>query len=98
MKVKVTQSCPTLCDPLDYTVPGQNTGMGSLSFLQGIFPTQGSNPGLLHYRRIIYHLSHQGSWKQLRDSEGQGGLTCCSSWGHKESDLAEQLHNSYGKY
>ena len=38
--------------------PGQNTGMGSLSRLQGIFPTQGSNPGLPHYRRILYQLSH----------------------------------------
>ena len=41
--------------------PGQNTGVGSLSLLQGIFPTQGSNPGLLHYRRILYQLSHKGS-------------------------------------
>ena len=41
--------------------PGQNTGVGSLSFLQGIFPTQGSNPGLLHCRGIPYQLSHQGS-------------------------------------
>ena len=40
---------------------GQNTGVGSQSILQGIFPTQGSNPGLLHCRRILYHLSHQGS-------------------------------------
>ena len=40
---------------------GQNTGGGSLSLLQGIFPTQGSNPGLLHCRCILYHLSHQGS-------------------------------------
>ena len=36
---------------------GQNTGMGSLSLLQGIFPTQGSNPGLLHCRPILYQLS-----------------------------------------
>ena len=35
--------------------PGQNTGVGSLSLLQGIFPTQGLNPGLLHCRRILYH-------------------------------------------
>ena len=40
--------------------PGQNTGVGSISFLQGIFPTQGSNPGLLHYRRILYQMSYQG--------------------------------------
>ena len=41
--------------------PGQNTGVGSLSLLQGIFPTQGLNPGLLHCRRILYHLNHKGS-------------------------------------
>ena len=41
--------------------PGQNTGVGRCSLLQGIFPTQGSNPGLLHCRRILYQLSHQGS-------------------------------------
>ena len=41
--------------------PGQNTGMGSLSLLQGIFPTQGLNPGLLHCRWILYQLSHKGS-------------------------------------
>jgi len=40
--------------------PGQNSGVGSLSLLQGIFPTQGSNPGLLHCRRILYQLSYQG--------------------------------------
>ena len=41
--------------------PGQYTGVGSLSLLQGIFPTQGSNPGLLHCRQILYQLSHKGS-------------------------------------
>ena len=41
--------------------PGQNTRVGSLSLLQGIFPTNGSNSGLLHYRQILYHLRHQGS-------------------------------------
>ena len=40
---------------------GQNTGVGSLSLLQGIFPTQGSNPGLPHCRQILYQLSHRGS-------------------------------------
>ena len=38
---------------------GQNTGVGSLCFLQGIFPTQGSNPGLLHCKWILYQLSHK---------------------------------------
>ena len=41
--------------------PGQNTGVGSLSLLQGIFPTQGLNPGLPHCRGILYQLRHQGS-------------------------------------
>ena len=41
--------------------PGQNTGVGSLSLLRGIFPTQGSNPGLLHCRQILYQLNHKGS-------------------------------------
>ena len=44
-----------------WNCPGQNTVVGSHSFLQGIFPTQGSNPGLLHCRWILYQLSHQGS-------------------------------------
>ena len=45
--------------------PGQNTGEGSLSLLQGIFPTQGSNPGLPHCRQILYQLSHKGSSRIL---------------------------------
>ena len=65
-----TQSCLTLCDPMDCSPPGsyvhgdspaKNTGVGSLSLLQQIVPTQGSNPGLPHCRRILYLLSHQGS-------------------------------------
>ena len=50
-------------DSLPSEPPGKskNTGLGSLSLLQGIFPTQGSNPGLPHYRWILYCLSHQGS-------------------------------------
>ena len=41
--------------------PGQNTGVDNLSLLQGIFPTQGLNPGLPHCRQILYQLSHKGS-------------------------------------
>ena len=41
--------------------PGQNTGVGSLFLLQGVFPTQGSNPGLPHCRQTLYQLSHKGS-------------------------------------
>ena len=63
-EVKAAQSCMTLCDSMDcspWNSPGQNTGVGSLSFLQGIFPTQGSNSGLPHCRQILYQLSHKGS-------------------------------------
>ena len=58
-EVKVTQSCPTLCDPMNS--PGQNTGVDSHSLFQGFFPIWRSNPGLPHCRPILYQLSHQGS-------------------------------------
>ena len=65
VKVKVTQYCPTLCDPRDYTVHGilqaRILEMGSHSLLQRIFPIQGLNPDLPHCRRILYQLNHQGS-------------------------------------
>ena len=63
VKVKVAQLCLTLCDTMDspWNSLGQNAGVGSLSLLQGIFPTQGSNPGLLHCRQILYQLSYNGS-------------------------------------
>ena len=57
VKVKDAQSCPTLCNPKNSL--GQNTGMGSLSLLQWIFPTQELNWGLLPCRRILYQLSYQ---------------------------------------
>ena len=41
--------------------PGKNTGVGCHALLQGIFPTQVSNPGLPHCRQILYQLSHKGS-------------------------------------
>ena len=47
---------------------GQNTGVGSLSLLQGIFPTQGPNPGILHHKQIPCQLSHQGSpWRTVEE-------------------------------
>ena len=46
--------------------PGKNTGVGSLSLLQGIFSNQWSNPGLSHCRWLLYHLSHQGSPRILK--------------------------------
>ena len=57
----VVQLCLTLCDPTSLLSPGKNTRVGCQALLQGIFPTQGSNPGLLHCRQILYCLSYQGS-------------------------------------
>ena len=63
-----SESCSVMSDSLrpnglysPWDSPGQNTGVGCLSLLQGIFPTQGSSPGLPHCRWILYQLSHQGS-------------------------------------
>ena len=55
--------------------PGQNTGVGSLSLLQGIFPTQGSNPGLPRCRRILYQLSHKVQREVLLSSRRRPSLT-----------------------
>ena len=76
-KVKVTRSCRTLCNPMDCSLlgssvhgdsPGKNTGVGCHALLQGIFPIQGFNPGLLHCRQILYYLSHQEKPKNIRVS------------------------------
>ena len=78
VKVLAIQSCPTLCDTRDCSPPssscprnspGKNTGMGCHSLLQGIFLTQGQNPGLLHCRQIPYHLSQKAT-PILQDAEG----------------------------
>ena len=67
-KLKSAQLCPALCNPMAYyspwNSPGQNSGVGSCSLIQGIVPTQGSNPGLPHCRWILYQPSH---------SEAEGG-------------------------
>ena len=71
--------------------PGQNTGVGSQPFLQGIFPTQGSNPGVPHCKMLLYHLSRQGSprileWAAYPFSSGifqlrnQTGVSCITGW------------------
>ena len=72
MKVKreseVAQSCPTLCDHMDtrlrrpWDFLGKRTGVGCPFLRHGIFPTQGSYPGLPHSRQTLYRQSHQGSW------------------------------------
>ena len=54
-----------VCFTSPWNYPGQNTGVGSLSLLQGIFPIQRSNPDLPPCRRILYQLSHKGSPKIL---------------------------------
>ena len=74
MKVSVSQSCPTPCDFMDCSLCSwnsldKNTGVGCHALFQGIFPTQGLNPGLSNCRQILYHLSHQGS---PRKSTGVG--------------------------
>ena len=46
---------------IPWNLPGQDTGVGGISLLQGILPTQGLNLGLPHRRRILYQLSHKGS-------------------------------------
>ena len=52
---------PWTVAPCPWDSPGKNIGVGCHFLLQGIFPTQGSNPGLLHCRQTLYPLSHQGS-------------------------------------
>ena len=71
-KLKWSESCLVVSDSWrphglysPWNSPGQNTGVGSLSLLQEIFPTQGSNPGLPHCRQILYQLSHKGSPRTL---------------------------------
>ena len=73
MRVSVAQSCLTLCDPTDCSLPGFSVHESfqarilewiAIFYLQGIFPTQGSNSSLLcllHCRWILYPLTHQGS-------------------------------------
>ena len=70
----LAQSCPTLRDSMDCNLPvssvygdspGKNTGVGYHALLQGIFPTQGSNPCVIHCRLILYHLRNQGRPRML---------------------------------
>ena len=70
--MRESESCSVISNSLrphelysPWNSPGQNTGVGSPSLLQGIFPTQGSNPDLLHCRWILDHLSHKGSQRLL---------------------------------
>ena len=87
--------------------PGQNTGVGSRFLLQGIFPTQGSNPGLWHCRWILFQLRHQGSprileWVAYPFSRGsswprnQTGVSCIAggfftSWATRKALITQYL-------
>ena len=95
-EVKVSQSCPTLCDPMDYTVheilQARILESVAFPFSRGIFPTQGSNPGLPHCRWVLYQLSHKGSPVLVDVSPNALSLfqnpvqeshilcSCCVSW------------------
>ena len=90
--------------------PGQNTGVGSLSLLQGVFPTQGSNPGIPHCRQILSQLSHQGrprilEWVAYPFCRGsswprnQTGLSCIAgrfftNWAMRDSISEVNSHVS----
>ena len=66
--------------------PGQNTGMGSLSLLQGIFPTQGLKPGLPHCRWILYQLSHKWSPRILESVAYP--FSSRSSWPRNQTEFS----------
>ena len=96
-----------------WNFPGQNTGMGSFSLLQGIFPMQGSNPVLLHYKWILYQLSHKGSqrileWVAYLFSSGsswprnQTGVSCMTdkfftTWATREKRSPLNFKIKYSK-
>ena len=79
---EVIQLCPTLCDPMDCSLPGSSpwdfpgnsTGVDCHFLLQRIFLTQGWNPGLPHCRQTLYRLSHQGSPMQSTIQKGVTGF------------------------
>ena len=90
--------CPVLCDPVDYSPPGLSVHgilqattlewVGCLSFLQGIFPTQGWNPGRLHCRQILYSLGHQGSpGSEVKVAEWC--LTLCNPMGYTVNGILQ---------
>ena len=61
VKISAEKKCRQTWSRTNSPCKSKNTGVGCHSLLQGIFPTQGSNPGLQHGRQILNHLSHQGS-------------------------------------
>ena len=106
----VAQLCPNLCDPMDCSLPGpsvhgdspgKNTGVGCHALLHGIFPTQGSNPGLSQCRQILYCLSRQGSPSPFKEmSNPVLAVRQPQNWILDFSRLRRQLfvqHKSYYK-
>ena len=100
--MSVTQSCPTLCDHMDCSPPGSSVHgilqarvlewaavpLSCHSLLQGTFPTQESNLGLLNYRLILYHLSHQGNQKIRKYIKNMGARLKHTGGSVKELPLA----------
>ena len=91
--VLVAQSCLTLCNPVDCSLPGFSVHgilqarileWVSISLLQGIFPIQGSNPGILHCRQILYH------W----DTKAEGSVNACfrekKNWEEKQVEFSRR--------
>ena len=66
---------------------GQNTGVGSLSLLQGIFATQRSNPGLLHCRQVVYQLNHQMCLEQLLSNYWLYRRWVLNTFPHREASI-----------
>ena len=100
----VAQSCPALCNSMDRSLPGssvhedssgKNTRVGCHALLQGTFPTQGLNPGLLHCRQILYHLSHP-----LPSEEIISLFSCPDAWHiwHSPEKLPTLYHHLYFQF
>ena len=89
------QSCPILCNPMDYSLPGKNTGVGYHFLLRGIFPTQGLNPCLLHWRVDSLPLRDLGS----PQSDRSGGKSClCPLSVYSLRELLYFLFLSFGHF
>ena len=70
--------------------PDKNTGVGCNAFFQGIFPTQGLNPGLQHCRWILYHLSHKE-----KNKDNTTKFTVLKKGNAKNAQTTTQLHSSH---
>ena len=119
--IRQSESCSVVSDSLrshelysPWNSLGQNTGVGSLPFLQGIFLTQGLNPGLPHCRQILYLLSHKGSPRILEwvaypfSSESswhrnQTGVSCIAggfftNWTIREALAEDNVYHGKGDH